>query len=214
MTASKNITYKDETGKQFGRLTVIGIAGKSKNRQLIWDCKCACGKNTKVRGDGLRTGKVLSCGCYGIEQRKKANTVHNLSKSPEYKIWQSMKSRCYNDNNMMFYLYGERGITVSNSWNISFTQFYKDMGKRPSDNHSIERINNNLGYNSINCKWATLKEQSHNKRSNRIIVFKNKSLLLCEWAKLLNISSNKRLNNWTLSQALLTPKGGNKHAYT
>lgn len=208
---------KNEIGNKYGKLKVLYIYGKAKNRQIIWLCQCECGNYSRVRGDGLRNGKVLSCGCYGRLQRIKSITTHNFSKSPEFLSWTSMKSRCNNSNDAMFYLYGGRGIKVCHEWENSFEQFYKDMGCRPSKKYSIERINNNKGYFKLNCKWTTPYYQSRNKRTNRMITFNNESLLLCDWAKKCKISVPAlriRLESWTLQQALLTPKRANKYDYS
>jgi len=84
----------------------------------------------------------------------------------EYGIWYSMKDRCYNPKNISYKNYGGRKITVCDEWNDSFKQFLKDMGKRPSKEYSIERIDNLIGYNKKNCKWILRKDQNKNKRNN------------------------------------------------
>jgi len=94
------------------------------------------------------------------------NTTHGLTGTIEYHIWEGIKGRCLNANNKDYYNYGERGIKVCLTWQDSFEVFLKDMGLRPSKLHSIDRIDNAKGYSKDNCKWATKKEQSRNKRSN------------------------------------------------
>ena len=79
-----------------------------------------------------------------------------------------MKSRCNNPSNKRYKDYGGRGISYHPSWE-KIENFYADMGERPSSKHSIDRINNDKGYSKDNCRWATTKEQSHNKRSNKEI---------------------------------------------
>lgn len=91
---------------------------------------------------------------------------HNMSNSPEYSVWRGMKSRCTNSNTRMYGRYGGRGISICPQWMDSFTQFYKDMGPRPSPEHSIDRINNDGNYEPSNCRWATVEEQVYNRSTN------------------------------------------------
>lgn len=106
----------------------------------------------------------------------------------EYNLWNSIKQRCYNKKNKSYKNYGYRGIRMCKTWKNSFEQFYKDMGPKPSDKHSIERINNNWYYCKENCKWATRKEQSRNKRTNTIITFRGENKSLVEWAEFFGIN--------------------------
>jgi hypothetical protein len=86
----------------------------------------------------------------------------------EYTIWQNMKTRCYNKKTPNYKDYGGRGIVMSEQWKDSFETFYKDMGKRPSKKHSVDRIDNNKGYSKENCRWATMIEQARNKRNSSL----------------------------------------------
>ena len=87
-----------------------------------------------------------------------------MHKFPEYGIWSNMHQRCRNPKNKGFKWYGGRGINVCDRWQ-SFPVFYADMGPRPSKNHSIERVDNNLGYEPDNCIWATMAVQNKNRRA-------------------------------------------------
>jgi hypothetical protein len=85
----------------------------------------------------------------------------------EYRIWCGMKRRCHNARSHAYKWYGERGIKVSERWRDDFSLFLTDMGRRPSDKHSIDRINNDGDYELGNCRWATATEQARNRRKSK-----------------------------------------------
>lgn len=95
------------------------------------------------------------------------NYKHGLRHSSEYSTWVNMKTRCYNPNNEKYPVYGGRGIKVCDRW-LKFQNFYDDMGPRPSENHSLDRIRNDRDYEPSNCRWATQKQQSLNKRRYKV----------------------------------------------
>lgn len=132
--------------------------------------RCDCGTERKINLRQLTGGNSRSCGCYQSEVSSKTMTVHGMSFSREYRSWACMKDRVTNPNCPMFRHYGGRGITICDRWKDSFDLFYQDMGPRPAGT-SIDRINNNLGYEPGNCRWATRSEQMDNtRRSIRISV--------------------------------------------
>lgn len=155
-------------GKQFGRLTVISDFSKASDGQVVWHCLCICGGVANVRGDLLRKGISKSCGCFSRESASLRRTSHGMTSSPEYKIWVGMKERCHNDTCAGYKNYGARGISVCPEWNVSFEQFYSDIGPRPSINHSVERIDVNGNYEPSNCKWATKVDQARNRRPKNL----------------------------------------------
>jgi hypothetical protein len=138
-------------------------------------CECHCGKKTIVRKQQVKSGRVKSCGCL----HKQKISSHGMSNTKVYKTWQSMKQRCFNPKNIQYYDYGGRGITVCERW-MDFQNFFEDMGHTPRG-CSLDRIDNNLGYDPKNCKWSTRQDQERNKRNNRLITFENETKTLAEW---------------------------------
>lgn len=162
-------TRIDLTGQKFERLLVISYAGKGKISK--WLCQCDCGKTKIVQSFYLRSGKSKSCGCIRTERLIRDFSTHGKSKTPEFRIWASMKGRCSNPLNTSYHNYGGRGIKVCDRWLHSFENFLADMGKKPTHKHSIDRINNNGNYEPSNCRWATKTIQNNNRRDNLKIEF-------------------------------------------
>lgn len=171
--------------KTFGYWTVIQFKGKYGHRINLWLCKCRCGNKKIVMQHSLTSGKSRSCGCF----MKQKATTHGLSKSRLYIRWCHIIDRCLNKNSLSYRRYGARGIRVSKEW-LKFENFRDDMKesfdihvkKYGEKNSTIERIDNNGSYSKENCKWATWKEQTHNRESNILINYKGKIQNLKKWA--------------------------------
>lgn len=84
-----------------------------------------------------------------------------------YGIWCTMKQRCYRVKDKRYPLYGGRGIKVCDRWKNNFLAFMEDMGDRPSNKYSLDRINNDGNYEPSNCRWATIEQQANNRRNTR-----------------------------------------------
>jgi hypothetical protein len=180
-------------GMQIGRWTITGGPQKRGYRKA-WTCKCECGSERIILDQALKDGTSKSCGCLMRELNgamiKKLRTTHGDCKSPEYHVRKCMIARCRNPNNRDFKNYGGRGITVCPEWIDSYEAFLKDMGRRPSPDHTLERINNNFGYFPGNVRWATRLEQAWNKRNNHLITYMGKTRSIAEWAQVLGLQYN------------------------
>jgi len=196
---------EDLTGNSYGRLTVVRKdASKGKH---YWFCDCSCGKTNIVRADILKERRTLSCGCYQKEFASKQHTKHGLRETPEYIAWNNMKNRCLNEHHQNYKDYGGRGISVCDRW-YYFENFYEDMGKKPSRKHSIERMDNDKGYSSGNCKWALRSTQMNNTRRNRFITVFGKKCTIGEAASLYKIKYSKLYyritHGWSEERAVST----------
>ena len=158
----------DLTGKRFGRLTVIKYYGSNKNGKSLWLCKCKCGNNKIVLGNSLVTSLTKSCGCYNKEHSKKIHSTHNMSYSKLYKVWQGMKTRCYNPKFIYYNNYGGRGIKICDEWLNDFGKFYDwTINNGYKEGLTIDRINNDGNYEPSNCRWITRAEQNRNQRKSK-----------------------------------------------
>lgn len=137
--------------------------------------------------------------------------THGKSKTKIYRIWSTMKERCYNPNNWKFPLYGQKGIQVCDRWKNSFQNFSEDMGERPEGKFSLDRIDVRGNYTPENCKWSTDTEQARNRTSTRYVE--------SEWGliSLAEASERSGMNYGTLKSRLRAGYTGqdvfNKHSF-
>lgn len=147
--------------------------------------------------------------CKGWKIRKVGISTHHETKTRLHKIWESMHSRCENQNHKYYAYYGGRGIRVCDEWNeyIPFRDWAIAAGY--NDNLTIDRIEVNGNYNPENCRWATIREQQNNKRSNRLVQFNGASHTISEWSEIVGIKKTtikERLNaGWTIEKVLTEP---------
>lgn len=194
---------RNRVGERYGRLVALRLVGLRYG--AVWECRCDCGTIKQVPGSKLTTGAVRSCGCLRREFVR-PNTTHGMSDSVEYRIWQGMLNRCRNRKMTNYHRYGGRGIEVCERWRNSFRAFMSDMGPRPSDSHSIDRVNVNGNYEPENCRWATHVQQARNRSTARLLTHGGKTLCLEDWAKQLGTRSSvlcSRLERgWSVEEAV------------
>lgn len=149
---------------RFTRLVIKKYLGKVYGRQKMHAYLCIrdCGSETIVPHGNLKNNHTRSCGCIVLDRPN--NTKHNGCGTPEYEAWCKMKARCTQKSYHAYHHYGGRGIRVCDEWIDSFEVFLKDMGHKPSEYHSLDRIDTNGNYEASNCRWATRSEQMKNRR--------------------------------------------------
>lgn len=167
---------KDLTDIRFNRLIVIKQVEKPKHlkrTESYWLCKCECGNEIIAGRNRLVTNHTNSCGCFQKERISEIRTSHKMSNTRFYIIWANMIQRCENSNNQSYEYYGYRGIEVCKEW-LVFENFMSDMyksyiehvEKNGEKDTTLDRTDVNQNYDSLNCRWSTIKEQANNKRNN------------------------------------------------
>jgi len=184
-----------------------------------WWCQCSCGSEPiEVVGSSLVNGHTKSCGCYNRERLVESHTIHGeADKTPEYSAWQRMRNRCLNKKSKRYKDYGERGIKICDRWLESFENFLEDMGRRPTKDHSLDRIDNNSNYGPNNCKWSTRTEQNRNRRNTQRLTYKGETKTIAEWSEEFGIKYDtlhgRIEKGWSVKDALEIPVG-TKRIYT
>jgi hypothetical protein len=208
------INLKNE---KLGRLSVVEVVSRNTKGEYIWKCHCDCGNYVNILGGDLRRGHTTSCGCYRKERQIEANTHHGKSSTRLFLIWESMRKRTTNKNDVSYKNYGGRGITVCPEWQ-KFMPFYNwAMTHGYEDNLTIDRKNVNGNYEPSNCQWATVKQQSNNRRNNIIITFNGETHNLKQWSEILKVSYKALFHRikrgWSIEKALSTPVRQNPGRY-
>lgn len=202
---------EDLSNRKYGRLSVVRFSHSVKyttGSMSFWWCRCECGTERAFPMSPLKRGRATSCGCKRAEKTRSLLRTHGETGCLEYHSWQSMLARCRNTKDASYPLYGGRGIKVCHRW-LKYENFITDMGRRPSKNHTLNRIDNNGNYTPANCNWATKKEQARNRRSSLLLVLGGVTKTLAEWSEMYGhnpISVLKRLKRgWSLRKSLRTP---------
>lgn len=129
---------------------------------------------------------------------------------PEYEAWCAMKKRCNNPNHRWYHRYGGRGIKVCPQWQDNFLQFLADVGFKPNPKWSLERVDNDKGYEPGNVLWASSEAQLNNTCANNRIAFNGKILTVSQWARELGTTRAtiyQRLHKgWPIEKALTHPR--------
>lgn len=176
--------------EKIGNCYFIEDLTTGKNRRALFECYC--GRQFESKVCHVKSKQTQSCGCLNsklaAERLIKHGQAPMKNPSKEYTTWACMKQRCYDEKCKSYINYGGRGIVVCENWCDNFSKFYEDMGKRPSKEYSIDRIDVNGNYCKENCRWATKKEQNRNRRTNIFVTYKDKTQCISAWAEELKIS--------------------------
>lgn len=201
---------KDLTGKRFGLLVVLKHIRSSPPYRIL--CKCDCGSITRPLRTNVSCGRTSSCGCGVIDAARK-RTKHGHAAggrahfTREYKSWEYMLRRVRYKGSRSGRWHADRGITSCKRW-LRYDLFFRDMGKQPKGT-TLERIDNDKGYSPSNCRWATMREQSRNKRNNRFFKFHGRRLVVPDWSNITGFSKSAiwyRINaGWPISKVLTQP---------
>lgn len=161
---------KDMTGREFGRLTVIGAPQKQKGR-WHWLCQCACQQQTTLYVDGanLRRGTTQSCGCL----QREAVSKHRLSRHRLYAPYMNMLHRCRPEGEY----WGKLGIRVCRRWSgkAGLPNFIADMDSTYFEGACLDRINPDDHYRPGNCRWQPRRAPADNRRNNRHLDFRGRT---------------------------------------
>lgn len=203
-------------GKKYGRLTAIApISSKS---GIKWVCQCDCGNVVQVFQSNLLRGTSRSCGCFqkeGLAERNAARkTALGESNTRLYKVWKSMKRRCYGKNYDYYNSYGGRGVSVCEAWQnyITFRNWALAHGYDESAEKgkcTLDRIDVNGNYDPDNCRFITMKEQADNRRTTKHIEYNGEIHNIKEWSDIYSIPSNvlayRVKAGWNFKDAISIP---------
>lgn len=193
--------FVNRQGERYGSL--LALEPLKRNSRWHWICHCDCGNVCYPSSGSLGMGQAQSCGCSRQSDKfklacKGRMTLHGHFGTPEYQAWGRIIDCCENPKSKSWRHYGGRGITVAPEWREDPMQFIRDMGYRPSPQHSVERLDVDGPYAAWNCVWATPREQANNKRNNVRLTFHGRTQTMAQWARELGISPT------TLSDRLKT----------
>lgn len=193
--------YPPRVGRKIGMLTIlerVELSGR-KDGDHAYLCSCECGGTVVARWKSLQNGCRTSCGCLyaAREEKHQQHRADGLSlrKHPLGVTYNGMIKRCYEVQRMNYKHYGGRGITVCDTWRNAFSAFVRDMGPKPTQKHTLDRIDPNGNYEPGNCRWATKEEQHTNKRVSVVPIYRatirGKENTVAAWARKFGVDDEK-----------------------
>lgn len=162
-----------ETLRQVGeRFRVLEGYKQGATKQLVlkrWEAvfECHCGQRFVCQAKRIKSGNTQSCGCHNnrvrAERGRRQLTTHGMTRTREFRSWESAIQRCHNANATGYERYGGAGVVVCERWRGNFSAFYEDMGPRP-EGTTLDRIDPWGNYEPSNCRWADRVTQSRNQK--------------------------------------------------
>jgi hypothetical protein len=192
-------------GKRFGRV-VVASHSRPEGRSSVVDGRCDCGDVRPYFITNIaRQAEPMCPPC-----REKSRPAKGQSgKHPLFNIWKAMIQRCENPNHTHYASYGGRGVVVCERWRNDFEAFAADMGDRPSPRHTIDRMNNQKGYQPGNVRWATPYQQLNNTRRTVYVEWQGKRITLSDAAEISGVDRATiawRVNRgWSMEKIMTTP---------
>lgn len=213
----------DVAGKTFGRLTAVRHSHDEYTSggkiRPVWVFSCSCGNTHVGRVYSVTAGSTKSCGCLSRESTITRHTRHGCAAghnlTPEYRTWRNMLTRGRNPNIRNAERYVLRGITVAAEWlpggdDLGFERFLAHVGLKPSPAHSLDRIDNDRGYEPGNVRWATQQDQVLNRAMTKRFWVNGESLTLSEIERRYGIRQHALRDRlfklgWSIEAAISTP---------
>lgn len=193
-----------ENGSVFGDLTVIREEARKKYAHggvsRVFLCRCSCGNYVKVLLGHLIDGHTTSCGC--------KRTRHGDCHTDLYHKWIGMLSRCKEVTGDHAKYYFDHGIRVCEEWATDYVSFRKwSLANGYTKGMSLDRIDNDRGYEPDNCRWVTMKDQGRNKRNNRLITIDGETRPMSFWCEVYNtypqLVGGRLSRGWPVKEAFL-----------
>jgi hypothetical protein len=196
----------DRTGERFGKLVVLGLAGKQGNDRKC-KVRCDCGVEKEIVQSKLttKTKPVKSCGCLAKENHYR---THGRTNHKWYSVWNGMIGRCHRESNSSFEGYGKRGITVCDEWRSDPSVFFEWLEENDYRKYTqIDRINNDAGYSPDNCRVTTRKVNCNNRRDNKKYTIDNERLTIAQMSEKYDIKygtlyKRLKLASWSVEDAI------------
>ena len=224
--------YDALVGRRVGRWTVVRIEDRVREangrlRPARAFCVCDCGSSKVVLVNNLLRETTQSCGCLASEVtsarnvrsrgRRPKNYTHGMSKNFMFTTWAGIKTRCYNPGATGYCHYGAVGIRMHPDWEKDFVSFHtyviNNLGERPDESYTLDRIDVYAGYVPGNIRWASPVQQANNARSNIRLTYLGETLTLAQWCQRLNLNYRTIRDrimklSWSTERALGTPAKG------
>lgn len=196
-------------GKKINRLTIIKILEVQNGKTRV-QCICDCGKKRIVRFDSLMNKSTSSCGCYGIQVKKK----HGQIDHPLYNVWVGMRNRCNDESAKSYKNYGGKGVVVCKEWS-DFKNFYEwgikngwSKGLQLDKDILAKEIPGKL-YSPKTCCFVTRKENMNRTTKCVFIEYKGETKTMKGWSEFLNIPYHvivgRYHSKWPIDKIFNTP---------